>query len=427
MSNCNVVLGGQWGDEGKGKVVDCLAQDVDAVVRFQGGANAGHTVKVVDQKFVLHLIPTGILHEGVQCFLGAGMVVDTWALLEEMDELSKMGVDAGSRLRIATAAHLVLPHHKRLDELREKSLSRKSIGTTGRGIGPAYEDKMGRLGLRAADLLRPDDQLRRLIIEKVLRANKYLAERYEAPALASEAIADEVVEHARQLRGLIMSAYEFLAPVRDGAWKALLEGAQGSLLDVDHGTYPFVTSSNCTVGGALTGTGLPPRCLGDVTLVMKAYCTRVGNGPFPTELHAEEAEALRQAGSEFGATTGRPRRTGWFDAVAGRYAVEINGANALALTKLDVLRGMETVKVCTGYVVEGQAVDFFPADAGRLERCRPVYTDLPGWDEEITGLQRYEDLPARVREYIAALEDMVGCRVRWVSTGARRSDFIDRG
>jgi adenylosuccinate synthase len=265
------------------------------------------------------------------------------------------------------------------------------------------------------------------VIEKVLRANQYLAERYEAPAMAADAIAEEMVEQAQVLRPIVMSAYEFLAPVRAGAWTALLEGAQGTLLDVDHGTYPYVTSSNCTVGGALTGTGLAPQRISSVCVVMKAYCTRVGNGPFPTELHGDEAEALRQAGHEFGATTGRPRRPGWFDAMAGKYAVDINGATEIALTKLDVLSGMESIKVATGYVDGGAPVDFFPADAGRLERCRPVYSEFPGWEGELAEAKGYAQLPENARRYIETLEELMGCRIRYVSTGPARDQFLDRG
>ena len=426
MHSMSVVIGGQWGDEGKGKIVDCLVPEVDVVIRYQGGANAGHTVKVGEKKFVLHLLPTGILHEKVRCLLGGGMVVDTWALLEELDELKANGVDADSRVYLASSAHLVLPFHRRIDELREKSLQRKNIGTTGRGIGPTYEDKMSRMGLRVGDLLLPDENLRRLVIEKVLRANQYLAARFDAPAMAAEAIGSEIVEHAQRLRPMIVDSFDFLAPVRAGAWRALLEGAQGTLLDIDHGSYPFVTSSNCTVGGALTGTGLPPQLINRVTLVLKAYCTRVGNGPFPTELHGEEAEALRQAGHEFGATTGRPRRPGWFDAVAARYAAEINGATEIALTKLDVLTGLEQVKVCTAYTLDDKTIDSFPADAAQLERCKPVYTELPGWSVDFSAIKDYRELPENARAYVATLEKLIGCRVRYVSTGPQREQFIDR-
>jgi len=426
MQTVNVILGGQWGDEGKGKIVDCLARETDLVVRFQGGANAGHTVKVGDQKFVLHLLPTGVLHEKVHCLLGGGMVVDTWALMEELDELKSHEIDVTGRVHLARSAHLVLPFHRRIDELREKSLQRKNIGTTCRGIGPSYEDKMARMGLRAGDLLSSDESLKRLVIEKVLRANQYLAARFDAPPMASEAIADELLEQARQLRPMIVSSYEFLAPVRAGAWRALLEGAQGALLDIDHGSYPYVTSSNCTVGGAVTGTGLPPQLVKGVTLVFKAYCTRVGNGPFPTELHGEEAEELRQAGHEFGATTGRPRRPGWFDAVAAKYAVDINGATEIALTKLDVLSGVKQVKVCTGYRVDERSVDVFPAEAVQLERCKPVYTEFAGWEGDFSQIKTFDDLPENARAYISGLEKLVGCRVRYVSTGPQRDEFIDR-
>ena len=315
---------------------------------------AGHTVKVGDETFVLHLLPTGILREGVKNLLGPGVVLDPWKLVEEIDQLTAQGVPAQERLAIAGGAHMVMPYHRRLEELRERDLKKKSIGTTGRGIGPCYEDKMARMGLRVSDLARRDASLRRLVIEKVLRANRLLAERHEAPPLASEAIADEVIECANRLRPLIVNAFEFLAPVREGKISCLLEGAQGTLLDVDHGTFPFVTSSSTAIGGALTGTGLPHKVIGDVLGVYKAYSTRVGNGPYPTELHGEEGEELRTKGGEFGATTGRPRRCGWFDGPAARYAAQVNGLDRVVITKLDVLSGMETLRIAVAYELEGE-------------------------------------------------------------------------
>ena len=426
MQSTTVVLGCQWGDEGKGKVVDRLADSVDLVVRFQGGANAGHTVYVGDEKFVLHLLPTGVLREGVRCLLGQGMVVDPWTLLEEIDGLKGRGIDVEDRVKIAGSSQIVMPYHKRFDELREQSLGTKGIGTTGRGIGPAYEDKMARLGLRMADLMRQDASLRRLVIEKVLRANRLLAERYEAPAMASEALADEVLEAAVRLRPMIVSAFEYLRPVRNGEWKALLEGAQGALLDVDHGTFPFVTSSNCTIGGALTGTGISPKLIGNVMGVYKAYCTRVGNGPFVSELHGEEAEDLRTRGHEFGATTGRPRRCGWFDAVAARYAATINGLDEIVLTKLDVLTGIPKLKVCTAYEIDGVQFRDFPNWVERLEKARPVYEELPGWTEDIAGVREYDELPENCRNYVDRLSELVEVEVTVVSNGATRDDWIMR-
>jgi adenylosuccinate synthase len=426
MHSANVVLGCQWGDEGKGKVVDRLAESVDVVVRFQGGANAGHTVKVEGDTFILHLLPTGVLREEVKCLLGPGMVIDPWTLLEEIDELKGRGLDVEARIAVAGSAQLVLPYHKRFDELREKALASKSIGTTGRGIGPCYEDKMSRMGLRVADLVREDSSLRRMVIDKVLRANRLLAERHDAPAMASGAIADEVVELAQRMRPMIVSAYEFLAPLRSGQWSGLLEGAQGALLDIDHGTFPFVTSSNCTIGGALTGTGISPRHLGRILGVYKAYSTRVGNGPFVSELHGEEAEDLRTRGGEFGATTGRPRRCGWFDAVAARYAADLNGLDEIVLTKLDVLSGVDTLRVCHEYEIDGHGVREFPVWLEKLEKSCPVYQELPGWSEDISELTSWDDLPENCRRYVEAVEAEVGVRVQVVSNGPKRSNWIDR-
>jgi adenylosuccinate synthase len=420
------VLGGQWGDEGKGKVVDRLAAEVDLVVRFQGGANAGHTVRIGDDTFVLHLLPTGILRENVQCLLGPGVVVDPWTLGKELDDLSSRGIDTASRLHIAGSAHVVMPYHKRLEELREEALKKKSIGTTLRGIGPTYEDKMARLGIRVADLMRKDEVLRRLVIEKVLRANRLLAERHEAPAMASEAIADEVIEHATRLRPMVVNAFDYLRPVRERRWSALLEGAQGALLDIDHGTFPYVTSSSCTVGGVFTGSGLSHRNLDEALGVYKAYCTRVGNGPFPCELHGEAADSLRNRGAEFGATTGRPRRCGWFDAVAARYVAEINGLDGVALTKLDVLTGIDPIPVAVAYELDGERRETFTNWADQLDRCKPIYQEFAGWTEPIEGATSFEDLPAAARDYVLALEKLIGVPIRMISTGAGRDAWAER-
>jgi adenylosuccinate synthase len=343
-----------------------------------------------------------------------------------LDKLASQGIDAESRLRIASAAHLVMPYHKRLEELREESLKKKSIGTTLRGIGTTYEDKMSRLGLRAGDLTRKDEALRRLVIEKVLRANRILAERFGAPAMASEAIADEVLDYATRLRPLVVNAFEYLEPVRKREWTTLLEGAQGALLDIDHGTYPFVTSSSCTVGGAFTGTGLSHRHLDECVGVYKAYCTRVGNGPFPSELHGDAAEALRGKGAEFGATTGRPRRCGWFDVVAARYVAEINGLDKIVLTKLDVLTGVDPIEVAVGYEVGRERVDVFTSSIEELDKSKPVYEEFPGWTESIEGVTSFEELPANARAYVKALEERVGVPISMVSTGPARDAWVAR-
>jgi adenylosuccinate synthase len=426
MSENIVVLGCQWGDEGKGKVVDRLAESVELVIRFQGGANAGHTVRIGDETFILHLLPSGILREGIECLLGGGVVVDPWILCEEFDTLAARSIDAESRVKISGSAHFVMPYHKRLEELREAELNRKSIGTTGRGIGPAYEDKMARLGVRASDLMRPDDSLRRLIIDKTLRANRLLAERHEAAPLASEALADEMIAFAHRLRPRIVSSFAFLEPVRSGKKRTLLEGAQGTLLDVDHGTFPFVTSSSCAIGSAMTGTGLSPKHLGKIVGVFKAYCTRVGNGPFPSELHGDEAEDLRAKGSEFGATTGRPRRCGWFDVVAARYAAEINGLDEIVMTKLDVLSGMEKIRIATAYDFDGEKRELFTNWTEELSRAQATYEEVDGWDADISGMTSFDDFPKEAQAYVRRIEELVGVPIRVVCTGPDRDHWVDR-
>jgi len=426
MSENIVVLGCQWGDEGKGKVVDRLAENVELVIRFQGGANAGHTVRIGDETFILHLLPSGILREGVECLLGGGVVVDPWILCEEFDTLAARSIDAESRCNISGSAHLVMPYHKRLEELRELGLNRKSIGTTGRGIGPAYEDKMARMGVRVCDLTRPDDALRRLIIEKTLRANRLLAERHEAAPLASEALADEIVGFAHRLRPRIVSSFAFLEDVREGRKRTLLEGAQGTLLDVDLGTFPYVTSSSCAIGGAMTGTGLSPKHLGKIVGVFKAYCTRVGNGPFPSELHGDGAEELRKRGKEFGATTGRPRRCGWFDAVAARYAAEVNGLDEIVMTKLDVLSGMEKIDVAVAYEIDGERREMFTNWTEELGRAQAIYEQHDGWDADLSKLENFKDFPAETRAYVRRIEELVRVPIRVVCTGPGRDRWVER-
>jgi len=419
-----VIIGGQWGDEGKGKVIDALCQDVDWVLRYQGGANAGHTIHIGPDKHVLHLVPSGVLHEGVRCLLGGGMVIDPWSLRDEIMALEQRGHEVRGRLHISATAALLMPFHKRFDELREARLKRKSIGTTGRGIGPAYLDKVQRTGMRMGDLLLPAENLERKAIEKILLANEVLSQFYEAEPLPARVLAEELVVLARFIAPMVVNAYEALSGVREGTESALFEGAQGTMLDIDHGTFPYVTSSNSTIGGALTGTGLPPRSLGEINGIFKAYCTRVGNGPFPSELLGSQSDELREAGGEYGATTGRARRCGWFDMVASRYAVDINGMTGVIITKLDVLDEMETIQVATAYELDGESTDIYPVLSEVLPRCHPVYLDFPGWDKPTSKARRLQDLPANARKYLEFLEQELGVLVVGVSVGRDREQMI---
>ena len=419
-----VIIGGQWGDEGKGKIVDTLSRGVDWVLRYQGGANAGHTIIHEGEKVVLHLVPSGLLREGVKGYLGNGMVIDPWALRDEIMALERRGVKVRDRLFVSSAAPLLLPYHKRYDECGEERRKRRSIGTTGRGIGPAYVDKAARTGLRWGDLLLPNENLERKVIEKVLEANEILAALYEAEPLPSASVAQELVVLAKTFQKMIVDGHRALEGIRKGTESALFEGAQGTLLDIDHGTYPFVTSSNPTTGGALTGTGLPPRCLGEITGVFKAYCTRVGNGPFPSELLAEEGEELRRLGGEFGATTGRARRCGWFDLVGARYSVDVNGIDGVVITKLDVLDTLPEVKVATGYRIDDKAIAHFPAQIDVLQRCHPEYKSFPGWEKPTTGCRTLQDLPARARQYLEFLAGRLGAHIIGGSVGKEREAMI---
>ncbi len=419
-----VIIGGQWGDEGKGKIVDALSQGVDWVLRYQGGANAGHTIYVDGVKHVLHLVPSGVLSEGVRCLLGGGMVIDPWSLRDEIMELEQKGLQVRDRLFLAANASLLMPHHKRLDELRESRLKRKSIGTTGRGIGPAYLDKVQRTGLRLGDLALPPDNLERKAIEKVLAANEVLSQFYDADPLPARIIAEELVVLAQTLGGMVVNPYTTLKGVREGTETALFEGAQGTMLDIDHGTFPFVTSSNSTVGGALTGTGLPPQSLGDINGVFKAYCTRVGNGPFPSELIGEAGEALREAGGEYGATTGRARRCGWFDLVAARYAVDINGMTGVIITKMDVLDKLPNIQVATAYDMGGELISEYPVFNDSMPDCRPVFQEFEGWSRSTSECRRLTDLPANARKYLEFLEGQLGTLIVGVSVGRERDQMI---
>jgi len=418
---CVVVVGVQWGDEGKGKVVDVLSERADLVIRYQGGANAGHTVVKGEDEFILHQIPTGILHPNVRCVVGNGVVVDPETLLDEIAELEGRGIEVAGRLLISDRAHLVLPYHKTIERASER---RQQIGTTGRGIGPAYEDKYGRRGIRVADLREPA-ALEVVARRRVERVNQLLQ------ALGSEerVDADELVALLGRLGPRLLAFATDAGRVAIDAVRAgervLLEGAQGALLDVDHGTYPFVTSSNTTAGGAAVGAGIGPTAIDAVLGVLKAYTTRVGNGPFPSEATEEDAKRLRTLGGEFGATTGRPRRCGWFDAVVARYAARINGLTDLAVTKLDVLDTISPIPVCVGYRVDGEPLDDFPADAGRLERLEPVYEELEGWGTPTSDARRLEDLPKRARAYLDRIQALLETPVRYVSVGTRSDQILE--
>jgi adenylosuccinate synthase len=418
---CVVVVGAQWGDEGKGKLVDVLAERADLVVRYQGGANAGHTVVIGDSHFILRQIPSGILHGGVTCIVGNGVVLEPETFFGELDELAKRGIDTTGRIFVSDRAHLVLPFHKLLDAASEKS---QNIGTTGRGIGPAYEDKYGRRGIRVVDLRRLDCA-RALLVERVLRANRLL-ELMGSPDRASLEAHAEILERLAP-RVLPLAADTGLLVHRalgDGK-RVLLEGAQGALLDVDHGTYPYVTSSNTTAGGAAVGAGIGPTAIHGVLGVVKAYTTRVGNGPLPTEAESPFGERLREMGGEFGSVTGRPRRCGWFDATVVRYAVRVNGLTGLAVTKLDVLDTFADIPVCTAYRLDGAACEEMPAEVDMLNRVAPVMETLKGWQRSTAAARRLADLPAEARAYLDRLEELSGAPIRYVSVGTRRDQIIE--
>jgi adenylosuccinate synthase len=415
-----VVVGAQWGDEGKGKLVDVIAERADWVVRYQGGANAGHTVKIGERQFVLHQIPSGILHPGVRCAIGNGVVLDPETLFTEIDELVRDGVDVVGRLYVSDRAHLVLPYHKMVDG---ESAASKAIGTTGRGIGPAYEDKIARRGVRVLDLRHPE-KLKELVAAGIAHANAQLT----AFGSAKRASAEETVALLERLAPRLLPLAEDIGLAisraqRSGA-AVLLEGAQGSLLDVDHGTYPFVTSSNTTSGGAAIGVGIAPRSLDAVLGVVKAYTTRVGNGPLPTELDEPLASEMRRLGNEFGATTGRPRRCGWFDAVVVRYAARVNGLTGLAVTKLDVLDTLEKLAVCTAYEVKGERFEEFPGDLMMLDGAKPVYEWFDGWKTSTAGARKMSELPKAARAYLDRVKELAATPITYVSVGTKRDQII---
>src|SRR5712671_3506796 len=415
------ILGAQWGDEGKGKIVDLITPKFSLVARYQGGHNAGHTVYVNGVKFVLRLIPSGILHPGVTCVIGNGVVIDPEALFTEIDELTKNGIDVAGRILVSDKAHLILPYHRDLDLLSEARRGERKIGTTSRGIGPAYEDKIARRGIRVGDLNDPAG-LEQNVRDNVNARNRLVQD----STMDWKPVLEQLLTYADRIRPMMRDVSLLLTQAMAGGQPILFEGAQGTLLDIDHGTYPYVTSSNASVGGVCTGLGIPPRAIGRVLGVVKAYTTRVGEGPLPTELTGEMGNRLRESGNEYGAVTGRPRRVGWYDAVAVRYAARINGLDGLALTKLDVLDGLERIDICTSYRCGGRTLTDFPADVRQLAACEPVFESMPGWSAPTAGVRSFDRLPDAARKYVARLEEVSGVRAAIVSTGSERDDTIVR-
>ena len=418
-----IVVGSQWGDEGKGKVVDILSEEADIVARYQGGANAGHTLVIDGQKYILHLVPSGILHENTTCVLGNGVVIDPVALLEEIAFLESKNIRVSGRLLVSHRAHLIMPYHKFLDHAKESKDADNKIGTTGRGIGPAYVDKVNRMGIRIVDLLDRETlrwKLRRNLEEK----NEILRKIYEKEELDVETIIKQYVEFDNKIDPYVKDISTFLNDALKRGQKILLEGAQGTLLDVDFGTYPFVTSSSPTSGGACSGVGIGPTKIDRVIGVVKAYTTRVGMGPFPTELRDQEAVNLRELGDEFGATTGRPRRCGWFDAVIANFAVQVNGIDTFALTKLDVLDSLEEIKICIAYKYEGKTLTAFPSEHRILENCEPVYESFPGWQRSTSGLRNFQELPSNAKRYLDAIRSLTQTELSIISVGSSREQTI---
>ena len=421
MSKTNIaVLGAQWGDEGKGKIVDMLTPHFAAVARYQGGHNAGHTVYVGGKKFVLHLIPSGILHPGVKCIIGNGVVIDPQALFKEVDELARMGTSVAGRLLISEKAHVILPYHRELDVLSEARRGERKIGTTSRGIGPAYEDKIGRRGIRVCDVLGDRAALEQEVRENVSARNRMIKD----STLDWKPLFAQLVADGERMRPWVGDCSVFLHDLIKRGEPVMFEGAQATLLDIDHGTYPYVTSSNASVGGVCTGLGVPPRAIGGVLGVAKAYTTRVGEGPLPTELSGSLADRLRETGQEYGASTGRPRRCGWFDAVVLRYSARINGLDAIALTKLDVLDGLPEVLICTGYRTSAGTISDFPADLRMLAGAEPVYARVPGWSAPTKGITEFDRLPTEAQRYVHKLEELSGVACAIISTGSDREETI---
>ena len=418
-----IVLGAQWGDEGKGKATDQLGQHTDLVVKFNGGNNAGHTVVIDGEKYALHLLPAGILSEGVTPIIGNGVVVDLDVLFEELEDITSRGVDC-SRLRISSNAHIIPPYNRLMDQANERARGNNLIGTTGRGIGPTYADKMNRIGLRIQDLFHPEEL--RAKVEAALAPKNTIFEAVDLQVLDPAEVSDHLLSFAERVKPMLCDVSLVVNDALDRGDTVLFEGGQATMLDIDHGTYPFVTSSNPTAGGALTGSGVGPTRIDRVVGVAKAYTTRVGEGPFPTELDDEVGEALRAKGGEFGVTTGRPRRTGWFDAVIMRYATRINGLTDICLTKLDVLSGYDTIPVCVAYEVDGVRTEEMPLDQAGFEAAVPVYEELPGWSEDISQCRSFEELPQAAQDYITRLEELSRCRIQSIGVGPGREATIVR-
>ena len=418
-----VVVGTQWGDEGKGKIVDLITERFNIVVRYQGGHNAGHTVSVEGQKYILHLIPSGILHPDKVCVIGNGVVVDPFALGEELEMLQGVGVSVEGRLFLSNRAHLIMPYHRAIEEAEENLRGEHKIGTTSRGIGPCYEDKMGRRGIRVGDLFYPE-LFRGKVMTNVELKNLILQQIYHSGKLEAEPICQSYLDFAPKILPFVTDTAEFLSKAICSAKSILFEGAQGTLLDVDHGTYPFVTSSSATAGGACTGSGVGPRHIDGVIGIAKAYTTRVGGGPFPTERNDGIGEHIRKKGAEFGASTGRPRRCGWFDAVVVRFATLINRVDTLVVTKLDVLDELDEIRICVGYRYRGERMDFFPTDLSVLEEAEPIYETCPGWKTDTTQIQNYRDLPERARNYLNRISEQIETDISIISTGPNRSETI---
>jgi adenylosuccinate synthase len=423
MAKNVVVIGTQWGDEGKGKIVDWLTDEVAAVVRFQGGHNAGHTLVVNGKKTILRLIPSGILHPHVTCYIGNGVVLSPQALLQEIDELTVAGVSVLERMRISEACPLILPYHVALDQAREAVKGEAKLGTTGRGIGPCYEDKVARRAIRLHDIYQPARFREKL--EEVLDYHNFVLMNYlKANPVSIDEVFDSTLKMGERLKPMIADVSGDLTRLMAEGKQLLFEGAQAALLDVDHGTYPYVTSSNCLAGQASAGAGVGPQALHYVLGITKAYATRVGSGPFPTELEDEIGERLRKRGNEFGSVTGRPRRCGWFDAAALKRAAQINGLNGLCITKLDVLDGLETLRICTGYRIGGKVVDVLPYGADSIEHCEPIFEDHPGWSETTFGVKTWEGLPKNAQTYLKRIEQLVGASIAIVSTGPDREETV---
>ena len=419
-----VIVGAQWGDEGKGKATDLIASDIDFVVKFNGGNNAGHTVVIGDEKYALHLLPSGILTPGVIPVISNGVVIDPEVLMDELDALNARGVDT-SRLVVSSHAHIITQYHRTLDKVTERFLGKRQIGTTGRGIGPTYADKINRVGIRVQDLF--DEGILRQKVEGALhQKNHLLVKVYNRRAINPDAVVEELLSFADRLRPMVKDTSLLLNNALDEGKTVLFEGGQATMLDVDHGTYPFVTSSSATAGGAATGAGIAPWRLSTVIGIVKAYTTRVGSGPFPTELEDSFGEFLRDKGHEFGTTTGRPRRTGWYDALIARYSARINGVTDFVLTKLDVLTGLETIPVCVAYDVEGTRVEEMPWSQTDFHHASPIYENLPGWSEDITGVRTFEDLPVNAQKYVLFLEEISGARISAIGVGPSRDAIVAR-